>query len=60
MEPTSSDINWTVIVVVAIAVLALLVFVLRRNRKDKKEMEETIKHVDEKPSAHDTNNEAKM
>ena len=36
--------NWPVLVLFGIAAIALIVFLLRRNVKDKKQLEEKIKH----------------
>jgi LPXTG-motif cell wall-anchored protein len=60
MESASADINWPVIIIVGIIVLTLLIFILKRNKKDKKELEQTIKHVDEKPLSHESNEETKI
>jgi hypothetical protein len=49
--------NWAVIIIVGVAVLALLFFVMRRNREDKKDLEETITRSDVKPPEHDTDSD---
>ena len=36
--------NWPLIVVLGVAVIAFIIFVLRRNFKDEKDFEETIKN----------------
>ena len=36
--------NWPLIIVLGIAVIAFIFFVLRRNLKDEKDFEETIKN----------------
>ena len=60
MHLLSANINWTVLVVFGIAVIALLVFLIRRNQKDKKDMEETMNQVDKKPFDHRTDDETKI
>jgi len=53
------NLNWPVIIILGVVVLALLIFVIRRNFKDKKELESTMNQVDQKPLEHDSDNEAK-
>ena len=36
--------NWPLIIVLGIAVIAFIIFVLRRNLKDEKDFEDTIKN----------------
>ena len=43
------EINLTVVIIITLAVVILIVFVIKRNKKDKKEMEQTMNKVDEKP-----------
>lgn len=52
----ATNLNLPVVIIVGIAALALVVFLVRRNVKDEKEFEDTIKHVDEKPPGHDEEN----
>jgi FtsZ-interacting cell division protein ZipA len=60
MDFIAIDMNWTVIIIVGIAAIVLLIFINRRNQKDRKDMEQTMNQVEEKPSEHDTDNESKV
>ena len=42
-------INLPVVIIITLAVVILIVFVIKRNKKDKKEMERTMNQVDENP-----------
>lgn len=41
--------NWPVVIVTGIALAALVMFLIRRNMKDKKEVEEQLKNDYHKP-----------
>jgi hypothetical protein len=43
--------NWFVIIPVAIACIALIIFIIISNNKDRKELENRIKHDYHKPPA---------
>ena len=45
--------NWPLIIVLAIGVIVFIIFVLRRNLKDEKDFEETIKNDYHHPTRSD-------
>ncbi len=49
--------NWFIIVPVLVAIIAIIVLVLRRNKKDEKDLVETIIKEDEMPIRKEPDNE---
>jgi len=52
--------NWTVILIVGVVVVALIFFLVKRNLKDKKDLENKIEQDYRKPGISDIESDEKM
>lgn len=60
MHHLAIDLNWPILIIVGLGILALLAIIMRRNQKDKKDLEQTITHIEEEPTTHSQDDEAKV